>query len=49
MLNRDPERHVGLMPVKYGTQNELAESGPIAEYHLKYEGRNEGIGQASEL
>ena len=23
MLDRDPERHVGLMPVKYGTRNEL--------------------------
>ena len=27
MLNRDPERHVGLMPFKYGVENGLAETG----------------------
>ena len=37
MLNRDPERHVKLMPARYGTHNELAESGPISAFNQKYE------------
>ena len=32
MLDRDPERHVGLMPAKYAMQNELEDTGSLSAY-----------------
>ena len=36
MLNRDPERHIKLMPARYFHKNELDESGPIAAFSSKF-------------
>ena len=32
MLNRDPERHVGLMPVQYGVESGFTETRKLSQY-----------------
>ena len=36
MLDRNPDRHVGLMPAQYQNQNELAEVGTISMFNSCY-------------
>ena len=36
MLDRNPDRHVGLMPPQYQNQNELAEVGSISMFNSCY-------------
>ena len=37
MLNRDPERHVGLMPVQYGVENGFTETGQLSQFQIKFD------------
>lgn len=43
MLNRDPERHVGLMPVQYGVGNDFVESGKIKQFQQRFDHKGSDV------
>ena len=43
MLNRDPERHVGLMPVQYGVESGFSETGKLSQYQQMYDQKKAAV------